>query len=80
MAERCIVLFTYLFVCFGVFVIKLTIMYALLQNDVTGLVSQLQDLHRKNTELEEDNAKLISKVCIVVLKMQKDAVMFQMIT
>lgn len=55
-------------------------MYALLQNDVTGLVSQLQDLHRKNTELEEDNAKLISKVCIVVLKMQKDAVMFQMIT
>lgn len=80
MAERCTVLFTYLFVCFGVFVIKLTIMYALLQNDVTGLVSQLQDLHRKNTELEEDNAKLISKVCIVVLKMQKDAVMFQMIT
>ncbi|KAF7121330.1 hypothetical protein RHSIM_Rhsim13G0076600 [Rhododendron simsii] len=32
------------------------------ESDVTGLVSQLKDLHRKNMELEEDNAKLISKL------------------
>ncbi|XP_058200278.1 uncharacterized protein LOC131315185 isoform X3 [Rhododendron vialii] len=32
------------------------------ESDVTGLVSQLKDLHRKNMELEEDNVKLISKL------------------
>lgn len=47
------------------------------QADVSGLVSQLQDLQRKNAELEEENNKLTSKVtlhsilcvcvCVIVL-------------
>jgi hypothetical protein len=33
-----------------------------LQADVSGLVSQLQDLHKKNVELEEENKTLASRV------------------
>ncbi|PSR86131.1 Myosin-10 like [Actinidia chinensis var. chinensis] len=32
------------------------------ENDVSGLVSQLKDLQRKNAEFEEENKKLISKL------------------
>ncbi|XP_059660804.1 uncharacterized protein LOC132307142 isoform X2 [Cornus florida] len=32
------------------------------ENDVSGLVSQLKDMQMKNTELEEDNTKLISRL------------------
>ncbi|XAR60655.1 hypothetical protein NMG60_11034113 [Bertholletia excelsa] len=34
----------------------------LTENDVTGLVSQLKDLQKRNTEVEEENKNLISKL------------------
>ena len=34
----------------------------LLQNDIGSLVAQLKDLQKKNTDLEEQNKRLNSKV------------------
>lgn len=38
-----------------------------MQTDITGLVSQLKDLQRKNADLEESNTMLSSKVIIMAL-------------
>lgn len=35
-----------------------------MQNDISGLVSQLQDLQKRNAELDEENKKLTSKVLL----------------
>lgn len=38
-----------------------------MQNDVSGLVSQLKSLHKRNAELEEENKKLNLGVSLLEL-------------
>lgn len=37
-----------------------------MQNDITGLVAQLQHIQKKNIDLEEENKTLFSKVLGII--------------
>ncbi|KAK2993152.1 hypothetical protein RJ640_015339 [Escallonia rubra] len=49
------------FVC-HVYIFHTQLFWTIMQNDVSGLVSQLQELHKRNVQLEEENKSLMSKL------------------